>query len=155
MSRPASVYERIQPTEKDSKLAEESSRVLSKYIDNKEMQAVRIVSEDNPSEVISIPGSAFRTLVEILTQMARGNAITVIPTGAELTTQQAADLLNVSRPFLVQLLDSGQIPYRSVGTQKRILLNDLIEYKNKIDGERRKVLDQLAAEAQELNMGYK
>lgn len=154
MSKPASAYERIQPTEQDSKLAEESSRTLSKYIDNKEVQAIRMVCEDNPNEVISIPSSAFRSLVEILTQMARGNAITVIHTGAELTTQQAADLLNVSRPFLVQLLESGQIPYRTVGTQKRILLNDLTEYKDKIDSERRKVLDQLAAEAQELNMGY-
>jgi excisionase family DNA binding protein len=103
---------------------------------------------------VEVPESAFRMFLEILDQMARGNAVTVVPNHHELTTQQAADLLNVSRPYLVKLLESGTIPHHKVGTRRRLKFQDLRSYMEKIHGESSDALDALAAQAQELGMGY-
>jgi excisionase family DNA binding protein len=115
---------------------------------------LRLQADNEPEEVMTIPVSAFRLLADILTQMARGNAVTLIPVNAELTTQQAADILNVSRPFFIKLIEDGQIPYRKVGTHRRIRFEDLMVYKRDIDNKRRAVLADLVSEAQELDMGY-
>lgn len=104
-------------------------------------------------ETIELPAGAVQLLMAILEDMASGRAVTIVPQDAELTTQQAADFLNVSRPFLVQLLEEKKLPFRLVGTHRRVRFEDVAAYKEKIDAERRKVLDQLAAEAQDLKMG--
>lgn len=95
-----------------------------------------------------------KLLQAILEDMASGRAVTIVPQNAELTTQQAADVLNVSRPFLIQLLEEKKLPYRLVGTHRRVRFEDVLRYKENIDSERRKILDQLAAEAQDLKLGY-
>ncbi|MFN0197776.1 MAG: excisionase family DNA-binding protein, partial [Planctomycetaceae bacterium] len=105
-------------------------------------------------DAIRLPMSAVRMLIDILTEMAKGNAVTLIPIHAELTTQQAADLVNVSRPFLVEQLEKGVIPYRMVGTHRRVLFKDLMDYKRNIDEKRLKVLEELSALDQELGLGY-
>jgi excisionase family DNA binding protein len=86
--------------------------------------------------------------------MAQRNAVTLIPVHAELTTQQAAELLNVSRPFVIKLIEDKVLPCKMVGTHRRVLFSDLMQYKQTIDAERLKVLEELAAQAQELGMGY-
>jgi excisionase family DNA binding protein len=155
MSAVVTALEPVAPTEQESRLAEESSRILSSYVQDAEAQTIKVVPEGGrEEEAVVIPAVAFRFLIDILTQMAQGNAITIIPVHAELTTQEAADLLNVSRPFLVKMLDSGEIPYRKVGTRRRVLYKDVAEYKQRIDDRRRATLDELAAQAQELGMGY-
>lgn len=143
------------PTETEVTLAKESSRLLSLYLSShEETQEIRVIDQAGEHEAVRVPTAAYRLLIDILAQMAQGNAVSLIPVHAELTTQEAADMLNVSRPYLVKLLDSGMIPFHKVGTHRRVLYQDLVQYKNQADTERLKALELLSAQAQELNMGY-
>jgi excisionase family DNA binding protein len=143
----------LPPTEEEAKLSQESSRILAAYTQG-EGHLIQVKTDETSSPAIAIPASAFRMFVEILAQMAQGNAVTLVPLHAELTTQEAADILGVSRPYFVKLLESGAIPYRKVGTRRRVRYEDVLNYKNQIDEKRRQTLDELVAEAQALNMGY-
>jgi excisionase family DNA binding protein len=149
--------ETVSPSPEDALLAQESSRRLTKLMAvGKPRTALnlRIQPDNAPEETLSIPASAFRLLNDILTQMAQGNAVTLIPIHAELTTQQAADILNVSRPFLVERLERNVIPHRKVGKHRRILLKDLMDYKKLMDRNRLEALEQLTIQAEDLDMGY-
>ena len=141
------------PTEQESAQALESSRVLSTYARRTESLQVEL-SDNEHHEAISLPAGAVRLLLDLLTEMAEGNAVTLLPMHAELTTQQAADILNVSRPYLVKLLDAGSIGHRKVGTHRRVLLRDLVAYKRQVDEARTAALDELTRQAEDLNMGY-
>ena len=152
----ADIQKAVPPTAADAQLALESSRRLTQFLAARPKKAlrVRIELENEPEESISIPVTAFRLLNSILTEMAKGNAVTLIPVHAELTTQQAADILNVSRPFLIEQLEKGVIPYRKVGTHRRVMFKDLMEYKQTMDHNRLKALEELSVIDQELGLGY-
>jgi excisionase family DNA binding protein len=101
---------------------------------------------------IRIPASAAPLLVQILDEMSRGNGVKIIPVHAELTTQEAADLLNVSRPTLIQMVDSGTLEYRKVGTHLRIRVDSLMAHKRKLEADRRVALSELSAYDQEIGI---
>ncbi len=148
-------FETVSPSAADALLARESSRLLAVHkLGRRTSVRIRLVDDGDDAETLSVPTSAVRLFLRLLTEMSQGNAVTLIPTHAELTTQQAADLLNVSRPYMAKLLDEGKIPGRTVGKYRRVRFDDLMAFKKKDDDARSKVLDQLSAEAQELGMGY-
>jgi excisionase family DNA binding protein len=142
------------PTERETKVARASSRLLSGHIGKKQDVKLRLIEDSGDTEVITVPASALKLFVQILAEMAQGNAVTLIPIHAELTTQEAADLLNVSRPYLVNLIESGEIAFHKVGTHRRIAITDLLAYKAKNHKARMEALDELTAEAQKLGLGY-
>ncbi len=108
--------------------------------------------EDGPETQVVIPAVAFRFFVDVLAELANGNAVTVAPVHAELTTQQAADLLNVSRPYLIKLLDEERIPFRRVGNRRKVQLVDVLDYKRHDDARRQKILNDLTQEASDLGL---
>lgn len=114
---------------------------------------VSLKLEDDPKGT-ALPSAAVPLLKLTLDLLAQGKAVTVLSEDAELSTQEGADLLNVSRPYFVGLLESGQLPFRKVGTHRRVLLVDVLAYKRLTDAKREKVLEELAEQAQELNLGY-
>ncbi|MCW9057841.1 MAG: excisionase family DNA-binding protein [Gammaproteobacteria bacterium] len=101
-----------------------------------------------------LPRDVLALLRDILTEMAQGNAVTIVPTHAELTTQAAADILNVSRPHLIKLLEEGRIPFTLIGTHRRIRYQDLMDYKAERDRKSQEAMEELAKQAQDLGMGY-
>ncbi|TFI51685.1 helix-turn-helix domain-containing protein [Mastigocladus laminosus UU774] len=143
----------LPPSAQDAAVARASGQLLSRYARQKQPLTLRVkdAEQDKP---IELPVGAVALLVDILEAMAAGRGVTIIPENAELTTVQAAELLNVSRPFLIKLLSEGTIPYRRVGKHRRIKMEDVMAYKTAIDEERMAILDQLTREAQEQDMGY-
>jgi excisionase family DNA binding protein len=146
----------VSPSRDDEELAMASSRSIAKIVSNESDSplVLRVSTHGGEETVVSVPATAFKLLGLILNEMAKGNAIALFPVHAELTTQQAAELLGVSRPFIVEQLEKGNIPYRKVGTHRRVLFQDLMEYKRSMDHKRLESLDELAAEAQRLDLGY-
>lgn len=140
------------PDTETAALARASARELSKLLaekPNADRAQVKLDGHD-----LILPRQALALLRDLLAEMAQGNAVTVVPTHAELTTQEAANILNVSRPYLIKLLDEGKIEYHKLNKHRRIKFEDLMAYKRMQDKESAKALDELASQAQELDMGY-
>lgn len=151
--QPLNGNEVFTPSQSESKLARESGEKLAARLDRSPELHFEVKS-GSTSEELRLPPAVLRLLVRILTEFGRGNGMTLIPMRAELTTQQAADLLNVSRPYLVKLLDAGVIPSRKVGTHRRLQMEDLLAYKRESLAKRHASLDELQTLSQELDMGY-
>jgi excisionase family DNA binding protein len=145
--------EPVLPAAEDVAQAQDASRALARAI--AERPTAKLSIEDGTERMhVVLPQAAVRLLQDILREMSLGHAVTLIPVHAELTTQQAADLLNVSRPYLISLLESGAIPYRKVGTRRRILFQHLMAYKKNEDAKRLEALEELTRLSQELGLGY-
>ncbi len=145
----------MQLTKKDISMAQTGLQTLDSETRKKSSRkSVRLVFGAENSLEVNLPPQAVEALTEVLEHLAHGREVTVSAQPVELSTQQAAEYLRVSRPFLVGLLEKREIPFRKVGTHRRVLFADLQFYKEKIDAQRLKTLDDLAAQAQELGLGY-
>ncbi|CRM86267.1 helix-turn-helix domain-containing protein [Pseudomonas edaphica] len=145
----------ILPLEKEVEAAVQGQRELASLLSTKfETQRIDIFDKEDKPHTLVLPTSALRLLVDILGELAIGNAVKVVPVHAELTSQEAADLLNVSRPHLVKMLEEGAIPFTKTGRHRRIRFSDLMAFKQRRDEESQEAMEALAQQAQALGMGY-
>lgn len=141
------------PSEQEAELARASGRDLSVVLSSRaETQQFDFKDDRGETRTVTLPTSFVRLMVEALAEIGQGNAVSLIPIHAELTSQEAADVLNVSRPYLIQLLDKGEIPFRKVNTHRRIRYDDVLAYKNRVDADRRAALEELSALHQEMGL---
>jgi excisionase family DNA binding protein len=143
----------VRPAEADVSAAVAALPQLRDYLARHAgTQTVRLRVDGPGAEVVTVPRGAVELLARILAHMANGQGVSVVPAHAELTTQQAADLLNVSRPFLIGLLAAGEIDYRMVGKHRRIRADSLLSFMRSDDQRRRDVADELTALGQEMDL---
>ena len=146
-------HRQLPPTAQNAAIARTCGQRLSQYVQTQTPLKLQVIATEQV-EPIELPAEAVALLMDILTAMAAGRGVTIIAQNAELTTVQAAEILNVSRPFLIKLLNEKKIPHRKVGKHRRIRAEDIMAYKTAIDRKRAAILDQLAAESQQQGMGY-
>ncbi len=146
-------HRQLSPSAQDAAMARVSGQVLWPFVQRKGPLTLKVqkAGQDQPLE---LPAGAVALLMDILETMAAGRGVALVPENAELTTVQAAVVLNVSRPFLIKLLEDNVLPHRKVGKHRRVRMEDVMAYKARIDREREAVLDQLAREGQEQGLGY-
>jgi excisionase family DNA binding protein len=141
----------IRPGDVDAQVADRAARRIRSYLaSHPEDRPVTINVEVGDNEALVVPRPVAVMLAQVLALLANGQGVQIMPDGAMLTTQQAADAMNVSRPYLIGLLERGEIPYGTVGRHRRIAFADLMEYKRKDDQRRRAALDELTALSEEL-----
>jgi len=143
----------VHPSAADVHLARASSSKLRRLKGLKRAVTVTVEGE-RESEGAVIPEIAFQLLEMILEELALGHAVALAPLGREVSTQTAADVLNVSRPHLIKLLESGKMPFKKTGTHRRVRLSDVLEYKARMDADADAAFNELVQQAQELGMGY-
>lgn len=141
------------PDAQESALAQRSQQALAAYVASKSgTQRIALVKEDETVLTVELPKGAMALLVDILREMAEGHAVQIVPVQAELTTQEAANMLNVSRPHMVKLLEQGKLPFHKTGRHRRVLFADLIAFKRQREQESLDVMQALADQAQELKI---
>ena len=147
MTMPASYAEKIGdrlPSQGERDAANQLRQILAAHASPKSSNCLKIIeSSGEPTEVILMPALS-ELLIDLLRHIGNGDAVTLVPVTQMLTTQQAADILNVSRPYFVGLLEKGEIEYGLVGRHRRVKAEDLFEYKNTRDSERASSMDKLA-----------
>ena len=145
----------VHPTDIEIHQAKASSMQLARLLPQLTNELiVQAKDAQGQTQELHLPVSAVQLLLSLLSEMAHGHAVTLVPYHAEMTTQQAADFLNVSRPHLVSLLKKGLIPFRKVGTHRKVLFSDIVAYQQASKHRREAALDELTAQAQTLDMGY-
>ncbi|WP_067969881.1 helix-turn-helix domain-containing protein [Nocardiopsis trehalosi] len=141
------------PGKDDARVARDALQRVRRYLHEhpEDPTGVPVVVEDDRDELV-LPRAALELLAGVLAHMAAGRGVSVVPAHAELTTQQAADMLNVSRPHLIGLLDAGEIEHRKVGTHRRVRVDSLLDYLRRDDQRRRQAADELSAMTRELGL---
>jgi excisionase family DNA binding protein len=139
----------------ETAIARDSGRALAAVLSTRaQTQEINLRDDAGTMRTVTVPTEALRMLAELLTQLGMGNAVHIIPIHAELTTQEAANMLDVSRPHLVSLLEANKIPFRKVGRHRRLRFEDVLAFKKLTEEKSDKAFTELVRQAQELDMGY-
>lgn len=143
------------PSAEEVALAKVGSQELSAVLESSgDIQHFEVVGKDGETHSVQLPSSAVQLMIEVLTQLGQGNSVNITPIHAELTTQEAADLLNMSRPTFIKLLDEGALPHTRSGNRRKIAFVDVMSYKQLLDEKRKSALDELSSLDQEVGLGY-
>ncbi|MCL1077121.1 DNA-binding protein [Parashewanella spongiae] len=143
------------PSAEEVALAKLGSQELSAFIDvDGSPQKISVLDKAGQKHEVSLPASALKLMVDILTELGQGNSVNITPIHAELTTQEGADMLNMSRPTFIKLLDNLAIPFHRKGNRRKVAFSDVLAYKQSLKDKRLEALDELSALDQELGMGY-
>jgi excisionase family DNA binding protein len=152
------VIDRLESKE-DVELAKAAQRCIVSALDHSRAVNIAILedgverlSDDSP--ILKLPPKVLRLFADMLGSLAQGHAVAIMPKELYVSTQEAAMFLNVSRPYLVRMLDDGKIPYHKVGTHRRIKFEDVVTYRDKRRKASHDALQELADQAQEIDMGY-
>jgi excisionase family DNA binding protein len=138
------------PSKTDMELARIAQRCIMEALDRSKAVKIKLESENGDMPPIELPPASLRLIGQLLGLMSEGRPFALMPEKQELTTVEAANFLNVSRPFVVKEIDAGRIPHRMVGSHRRILLTDLLEYATQMKASREAALDELSQLSQEL-----
>ena len=139
-----------QPSRVDMELARVAQRCIVEALDRSRAVTIKLESEDGDIPPIELPPASLRLIGQLLGLMSEGKPFTLMPEKQELTTVEAANFLNVSRPFVIKEIEAGRIPHRMVGTHRRVLLIDLINYKQQVQRSREAALKKLSQLSSEL-----
>jgi excisionase family DNA binding protein len=148
--------DRVELSDHDAELLAQASRLMNEALDRSEARRITLVEENADGSDfarLEVPPATLRLLSQILALMARQQTFVLYPESSELTTKQAAEVLGVSRPFLIRVLETGDIPFRKVGRHRRVLMKDVLTYKQSMQVKSRAALDELVKLSEEMG-GY-
>jgi excisionase family DNA binding protein len=148
--------DRVDLSDQDAALFAQASRLISEALDRSHSRRIALVEEKadgSDSARLEVPPATLRLLSQVLALMARQQTFVLYPESSELTTKQAAEVLGVSRPFLIRVLEAGEIPYRKVGRHRRVLMKDVLSYKQTTHVNRQVAMDELVRVSEEMG-GY-
>lgn len=144
----------IVPSAEEVRQARRSAASLRKLAKRRPTSTVRTITLEGERQPIEVPVAAIELLADAVEEIAKGHTIKITSHEEEVSTQKAADLLNVSRPYFIGLLEKGEIPFRMVGTHRRLRLSDVLAYRARSDADAERAFRELVVKAQELGMGY-
>jgi excisionase family DNA binding protein len=139
---------------KDREMVKVAQRCIMASLDHSRAAAITLTNDTGEGPTVEVPPAALKLIGELLGAMSEGRPIVLMPTEQELTTVEAANFLNVSRPFVIKEMETGRLPHRKVGSHRRVALEDLLVYAQKMRVQQGAALDRLAENARELGLDY-
>ena len=141
-------------TPQDQEMARSAQKCIMEALDRSHAPTIQLVADDDGKAALELPPIVLRVLGQILGLMSQGKPITLVPADHELSTVEAAHMLNVSRPFVIKEINAGRLTCRKVGSHRRIAIADLEAYRQKMHAEQEAALDALAKDADDLGLDY-